>query len=106
VKERNVLGVIVLTIVTLGIYGIVWTVKTKNEMNSIGAEIPTAWWIIVPIANIWWLWKYSVGVEKVTKGKISGILAFVVMWVLSLIGMAILQSEFNKLAPATKPATA
>ncbi len=105
-KHRDIFAVIVLTIVTLGIYGIVWMVKTKNEMNSLGAEIPTAWWIIVPIANIWWLWKYSVGVEKVTKGKITGILAFVVMWLLAVIGMAILQSEFNKLAPAAKPATA
>jgi len=52
--------------VTLGIYGLVWYVKTKEEMNAKGAEIPSAWLLIVPIANIIWMWKYSVGVEKLT----------------------------------------
>ena len=103
-KKRGVIVVILLTIFTLGIYGLVWFVKTKNEMNTVGAEIPTAWWIIVPIANIWWTWKYSQGVEKVTKGKVNGIMAFILLYLLSIIGMAIIQSEFNKLAPANSTA--
>lgn len=104
-KRRSVASVIVFTIITLGIYGIVWFVKTKNEMKKLGADIPTAWLIIVPIANIWWLWKYSMGVQKVTKESLNGILAFVLLWVLSVIGMAIVQSEFNKVA-AGEPKTA
>lgn len=94
-KNRSPIAVFLLTIVTLGIYGIVWYVKTKGEMNKQGAEIPTAWLIIIPLVNIWWLWKYSEGVEKITGGKTSGVLSFVLLWLLGSIGMAIVQSEFN-----------
>lgn len=97
-KNRGVAAVIALSIVTFGIYAIVWEVKTKNEMNSLGNQIPTAWLIIVPFVSIWWLWKYSEGVENVTKGKMSTIMAFILLFVLSIIGMAIIQNEFNKLA--------
>lgn len=97
-------SVIILTIVTIGIYGLVWEVKTKNEMNTKGANIPTAWLLIVPIANIWWLWKYCEGVELVTKNKLSAIMSFVLFWLIGIVGMAIVQHEFNKIGDA--PATA
>lgn len=97
-KQRSVVQVLLLTIVTFGIYGIVWQVKTKEEMVNLGADIPTAWLLIIPIANIYWLWKYSVGVEKVTNEKMSSIVALLLLWFLGVIGMMIIQSEFNKLA--------
>ena len=50
--KRSVLSVVALTLITFGIYAIVWTVKTKREMVKAGAEIPTSWLLLVPIANI------------------------------------------------------
>lgn len=94
--KRSVVAVILLTIVTLGIYGIVWFVKTKGEMVKCGAEIPTAWLIIVPIASIYWMWKWAGGVEHVTRGKQSQVIAFILVFVLGIIGMAIVQAELNK----------
>lgn len=104
--QRNPLAVIGLIIITFGIYGIYWAVKTKGELNERGADIPTAWLIIVPFVNIWWLWKYSEGVEKVTNGKMTGIIAFILLFILDIIGVAIVQNEFNKLGetPATEAA--
>ena len=68
VKNRNIVMVYILSMITFGIYGIFWTVATKNEMNGLGAEIPTAWLIIIPIANIYWMYKYCEGFsEKVKK---------------------------------------
>lgn len=99
-KQRSPIAVFFLSLITVGIYAIVWEVKTKNEMNKLGAEIPTAWLLIIPFANIYWTWKYSEGVEKVTQGKISGILAFILLFLLGIIGMAIIQDTFNKVAPA------
>jgi hypothetical protein len=96
--KRSVAAVIVLSIVTFGIYAIVWLVKTKNEMVKQGAEIPTAWLLIVPIASIYWYWKWCGGVEHATKGKLSQVIAFILVLVLSLIGMAIIQAELNKAA--------
>jgi len=97
-KKRSVSGVVVLSIFTLGIYAIYWMVATKGEMNSQGADIPTAWLIIVPIANIWWTWKYAEGVDHVTSSTMSAGVVFLLLWLLGLIGMAIVQSAFNKVA--------
>ena len=94
--KRSVAAVIILTIVTFGIYGIVWFVKTKGEMVKHGADIPTAWLLIVPIASIYWMWKWSGGVEHVTRGKQQQVIAFILVFVLGLIGMAIVQSWLNK----------
>jgi hypothetical protein len=70
-KKRNPAVVALLSVITIGIYMIVWYVKTKNEMNAQGANIPTAWLIIIPFVNLYWLWKYSKGVEMVTNKRIS-----------------------------------
>lgn len=94
-KKRSPLVVLVLTLLTFGIYGIYWEVKTKGEMNALGADIPTALLIIVPIANIWWMWKYSQGVEKVTSNKLNGALVFVGFVAIGFIMMAIVQDSFN-----------
>jgi hypothetical protein len=102
-KSRNPIVVAILSFVTFGIYGLYWYVTTKEEMNKLGAEIPTAWLIIVPFINIWWMWKYSEGVEKVTAGKLSGVLAFILLWLLGPIGAAVVQDSFNNnvaVAPA------
>lgn len=97
-KNRTIWKAVVLSIVTFGIYAIVWQVKVKGELNEAGAEIPTAWWLIVPIGNIWWLWKYSEGAEKVIKGRYSAAAIFALIFLTGIIGQAILQVELNKMA--------
>ena len=96
-KHRGPIAVFFLAFFTLGIYGIVWQVKTKGEMNRLGAKIPTAWLIIVPFVSIWWLWKYSEGVELVTKKEMSTVIAFILLALLGVIGMASVQNEFNSI---------
>lgn len=99
-KNRGPVAVVLLSLVTLGIYAIYWEVKTKGELTRQGADIPTSWLIIIPIANLYWIWKYCLGVEKVSNGKITAILALVLLLLLSIVGMGILQSEYNKLGEA------
>jgi hypothetical protein len=113
-KHRSPLAVFFLSLFTLGIYAFVWHVKTKGELNRLGANIPTAWLLIVPFANLYWIWKYSEGVEKVTGGKISMVMALILLLLLSIVGIAILQSLYNKpeniplatAAPGAAPAPA
>jgi len=95
--KRSLVMIYVLGILTLGIYFIYWFVKTKNELNEMGAQIPTAWLMIIPIANIYWLYKYAEGFAKVTK-KESTILWFILFFLISIATPAIVQSELNKLA--------
>jgi hypothetical protein len=97
-KNRSPLAVFFLPFITFGIYGLVWYVKTKGEMKAKGAEIPSAWLLIIPIANLIWLWKYAKGVEKVTGGVRSVGGTFCLLIFLGSIGMDIIQSAFNKVA--------
>jgi len=100
--NRNPLAVFFLPLITFGIYGIYWYVKTKEELKSKGADIPTAWLIIIPIANLYWLWMYSQGVEKVTNSGFTAPVAFVLQIFLGSIGMAIIQNKFNTIGEAPK----
>lgn len=94
-KQRSPAAVFFLSLITFGIYAIYWQVKTKGELNRLGGNIPTAWLIIVPLANLYWIWKYCEAVEQVSKGEISAVLALILLLLLSIVGLAILQSEFN-----------
>ena len=97
-KKRNPIMVIFLSLITFSIYTLVWLVKTKNEMNDKGATIPTAWLVILPFISFYWLWKFCEGVEQVTNKGMTTAVAFLLVFFLSVIGMAIIQSELNKVA--------
>lgn len=99
VKNRNPILVIIFSIITLGIYGIYWLYSTKKEMNELGAGIPTLWLIIIPLVNIYWLYKYSMGTAKVAKKEDSmGLIYFILWLVFSPVAMILTQIELNKLA--------
>lgn len=107
-KKRSPLIVLVLPLVTFGLYSLYWAVKTKGEMNKLGANIPSALLILVPVVNIWWIWKHSEGVDHVTGGKMSAVLAFILVFLLGFIGQAIIQDSFNKIGEVapTEPTAA
>ena len=65
--QKNPVVVLVLTFVTLGIYGIIWIARTRGEMVARGAQIPTTWLIIIPFVNLFYYWKWSKGVEHVVR---------------------------------------
>ena len=81
-----------------GIWGIVWLVQTKNEMKTVGAEIPTAWLLLIPFVNLYWFWLYSGGVAHVSNEKMSQVISFILLALLGVIGLAIIQDMFNKLS--------
>jgi len=97
-QHRDPIMVILLSIITFGIYYLVWLVTTKNQMNTKGAQIPTAWLLIIPLVNIWWYWRFCEGVELVTNKGMQTVIAFLLLWLLGVIGIAIIQNELNKVA--------
>ncbi|MFP3581315.1 DUF4234 domain-containing protein [Arthrobacter sp. SIMBA_036] len=105
-KVRSIAAPLLLPLITFGIYALVWSVKTKNELNQSGASIPSAWLLIVPIASIIWLWKYSVGVEMFTRKGLGRHATFWLLLLLGSIGSAIVQNKFNKVIEAVPAATA
>jgi len=108
-KKRSVAAVLILTLITFGLYALIWHVKTKNEMNSWGAGIPTAWLILVPFVNLYWIWKWCSGIEYVTEDnrrntRMSAPVAFLLQIMLPGIGMLILQDALNKAVDHGPPA--
>ncbi len=97
-QHRDPIMVFLLSIITFGLYSLIWVVTTKNQMNTKGAQIPTAWLLIIPLVNIWWYWKFCEGVEIVTNKGMGTVVAFLLIYLLGAIGEAIIQNELNKVA--------
>ena len=97
--NRHPLLVIALTFCSCGLYYIYWLENSKIEMNRLGADIPTAWLLIIPFVNIYWLWRWSQGVERVTKNALTAVPVFLLCWFIAIIGAPIIQSYFNKVSP-------
>ena len=96
-QERNVVVMYLLGIITLGIYFIYWYIKAKREINeNFGSEIPTCWLLIIPIANIYWMYKfaeaYSLDIIK-DDNKALWALLFILV---GIIVPAVVQLELNK----------
>jgi hypothetical protein len=98
IQRRNPALVIIFTIITCGIYGIYWFVKTKDEINSLGAEIPTGWLLIIPIANVYFHYKYAEGFSTFVKKDDNAIMWFLLLFLVGPVAVIIFQVELNKLA--------
>ena len=98
IKRRNPVMVIILGIITSGIYTIYWFVKTKEEIKSLGAEIPTGWLLIIPIANLYFHYKYAEGFSIQVKKDENAIMWFLLLFFVAPVAMILFQVELNKLA--------
>jgi len=96
-KERNILLVYILGFITLGIYFLYWLYKTKNELNELGANIPSFILYFIPIANIYWLYKYTEGWTHVTK-KDDTVIYFILFLFVGIIMPYLVQRDLNEIA--------
>ncbi len=95
--QRSPAAVFFLSLITCGIYAMVWFKKTGDEFAAKGAEIPPWWHMLIPILGLIWLWNWSKGLEKVSGGQLSAGNTFLLIWFLGAIGMAMRQSALNKM---------
>ena len=102
VKNRNPLFVIVLSLVTLGLYALYWFYQTKQELDGINGENPSGIvflvMLLIPIVNFYAMWKYCNSAEKATKGAQGGVLLFVLSLVFFPAMQYLVQTELNKFA--------
>ena len=98
IPQRNIVLLYILGIVTFGIYFLYWIYKTKHEINDLGAHIPTSLLIFIPIANIYWLYRYSEGFSAQVKRDDNAPLWFIVFFLILPVMPAIVQSELNRIA--------
>lgn len=98
IKKRDPIFVILATILTCGLYHIYWLVVTKDEINSLGAQIPTGWLIIIPIANLYFTYKYAEGFSAYVKKDNNPLIWFLVYFFVAPLAIILFQVELNKLA--------
>lgn len=103
IKRRNVIMVSILFIITLGIYGLYWFYQTASEMiryNKQENENPFVWLILalIPIVNLYAIWKHAQAVELMTQKGTSGILLLILWIVFAPIALILIQLELNKRA--------
>jgi hypothetical protein len=94
-KERSLLGMFFLLIITFGFYWLYWSVKTKNEINCLGARIPTAFLVIIPFANFYFWYRYSQAFVTFVKKDSDPIAYFLLMSLLPVIGIFLVQDGLN-----------
>jgi hypothetical protein len=97
--KRSAITVLLLTLVTFGIWALVWHVQTKNEMNRVyGTKIPTAWILLVPfVGGLYWMWKWSEAAEVAT--GTGGITVFLLMMLIPIVGIPVMVGKFNTATP-------
>ena len=99
-KNRSIPMVVILSLVTFGIYVLVWYYQTKEEMRESGRvqSVPSLWLLLIPfVGGLIFMWQYGAAVETVTNGKYSQVITLVMLLFLSIIGIAILQSAYNEI---------
>lgn len=97
-EHRDPILVFLLTFITFGIYMIVWFVKTKDQINAQGAQVPTAWIWLLPFGYAYLYLKLGEGIEMVTNQRMSAPIVFLLLFFLSALGMAIVQYQLNQLS--------
>ena len=109
IKRRSVPGQVLLLIGTLGFYGIYWFFITAKEMHEHQGEniTPAGNWTLLtmlPLLNIYAYWKYSQYLGRLNRDKYPPPVLTLLMLLpplgvfVSPIGMAIVQSELNRIA--------
>lgn len=104
VKNRNPVFVIVLSIITLGVYAIYWFYQTRKELYEItkkdGNALVDLLICVIPFAYLWIMWKYSEDAAIASKGTQSGPVLFLLWLVVFPVAQYLVQTEINKYASA------
>ncbi|MBU0586035.1 DUF4234 domain-containing protein [Candidatus Micrarchaeota archaeon] len=100
VKVRNPLMVVVFGFITLGIYWLYWFYETRKELYGLikkqGNVVVDTILLFVPLVNLWVLYKYSLDIEELSKGKQNKWVILLLWIVLFPIAQYMIQEEINK----------
>ena len=113
VQKRSIATCIILSIITIGIYGLYWVAKITDETKLLAKDdnsLPSGGMVvlltIVTCGIYSYYWAYKIGqiqykAEKdhnIEDAKDNSIMFLVLEIVLSIVGWALMQNENNKMA--------
>ncbi len=102
-KNRSVIAVVLLSIITCGIYSIYWFYVTANDLNESDSEEPLMNYILAlllgiitcGIYEIYWLYKFYKKLDKVVNTDNCVLHLILSILVTPYIGAAVAQSSIN-----------
>jgi len=100
ISKRNIAMIYILTIVTFGIYGIIWLYYVHKDIQALGGELPSFILALIPIASIYYLYRLALEFAKVVGEEDKGLTYFLIFMLVSIAMPFIVQSKLNKLAEA------
>jgi uncharacterized protein DUF4234 len=108
IKHRNMWGQAALFFITLGIYAVYWYYETASEMKAVAKDpdaSPGLWTFLlfVPFFNFYAHYKYSELFERVSSGRMSRWLLFVIGIVFPPAVWIIVQTDLNEKAESVMP---
>ena len=116
VQQKNIALCIILSIVTCGIYGIIWFIKLTDDTNTVAPPSPDgkpytsggiALLLMIVTCNIYGLyWAYKQG-EKLDNAKAArglptsnqAVIYLILQLFIPIVGWAMMQNAINEMAP-------
>ena len=103
IKYRNMFVQVLLFIITLTLYGIYWFYATYNETSRANGKTDAngcLWTILflIPIANLFAVWKHSFEYAEFVDNKYPGIAIFILWLVFAPVVWFLVQSDLNRAA--------
>lgn len=80
-KLKNItwIRLIILSVITFGIYIVYWFVLLKRTLVERGeTDLPTSWLFIIPIANLYIMWRVYQSLEKLSDGKLNALMLMLI----------------------------
>ncbi|MCL4357892.1 hypothetical protein M1512_03295 [Patescibacteria group bacterium] len=68
-----------------------------NSMGVVGLMLIIVGFIAAVLATFWWFFRFAKAVNEYTYGKMSTAVAFLTLWLVHFIGVALIQDSFNDL---------
>ncbi|MDE6580490.1 MAG: DUF4234 domain-containing protein [Ruminiclostridium sp.] len=119
IQQKNIALCIILSIVTCGIYGLIWFIKLTDDTNAVTPPSPTgkpytsggiALLLMIVTCDIYGIyWAYKQG-EKLDNAKAArglptsnqAVIYLILQLFFPIIGWAMMQSQLNEMAPPTQ----
>lgn len=113
IQPRDIAVAIILSVVTCGIYGIVWMVRQVDEVNRVandqGAMSGVVTWLLSAVTGgiYGWYWFYQAGKKMRYAKQVRNIpcddnteVLYLILAIfgLAIVNMALIQSDLNKMA--------